>query len=122
MFVQQFNPDDLSGPLSSWNSLIANTSDAQGIAYTADGRLYVMTRSNNTDNSLIGSSVKIVQDITAFCCNITAFQLPVTPVTAIRTISNDARVNGFYYNLSGQRMEHPAKGIYIRNGKKIVVK
>ena len=122
MFVQQFNPDDLSGPLSSWNSLIANTSDAQGIAYTADGRLYVMTRSNNTDNSLIGSSVKIVQDITAFCCNITAFQLPVTPVTAIRTISNDAPVNGFYYNLSGQRMEHPAKGIYIRNGKKIVVK
>ena len=27
-----------------------------------------------------------------------------------------------FYNLSGQRVEHPTKGIYIQNGKKILVK
>lgn len=27
-----------------------------------------------------------------------------------------------YYNLSGQRVENPAKGLYIKNGKKVIVK
>jgi len=30
--------------------------------------------------------------------------------------------NDRYYNLSGQPVEHPAKGLYISNGKKVVVK
>ena len=30
--------------------------------------------------------------------------------------------DGRYYNLLGQPVENPTKGIYIRNGKKIVVK
>lgn len=29
---------------------------------------------------------------------------------------------GIYYNLNGQRVEHPQKGIYIKNGKKILIK
>lgn len=28
----------------------------------------------------------------------------------------------FYYNLGGQRVETPAKGLYIKNGKKLIVK
>ncbi len=27
-----------------------------------------------------------------------------------------------YYDLSGRRVEHPTKGIYIINGKKVVIK
>ena len=27
-----------------------------------------------------------------------------------------------YYNLGGQRVETPAKGLYIKNGKKVIVK
>jgi hypothetical protein len=27
-----------------------------------------------------------------------------------------------YYNLKGQRVEHPTRGIYIRNGSKVFVK
>jgi hypothetical protein len=30
--------------------------------------------------------------------------------------------DGAYYNLSGQRVETPAKGLYIKNGKKVIVK
>ena len=30
--------------------------------------------------------------------------------------------NGVFYDLNGRRIENPSKGIYIRNGKKIVVK
>ena len=30
--------------------------------------------------------------------------------------------NHTYFNLNGQRVEHPAKGIYIKNGKKVIVR
>ena len=31
-------------------------------------------------------------------------------------------LNNVYYNLQGQRVERPGKGVYIRNGKKVVLK
>ena len=43
-----------------------------------------------------------------------------TAITAIEAA--DAIQNGVIYNLSGQRVAHPVKGIYIQNGKKILVK
>ncbi len=43
-----------------------------------------------------------------------------TAITAIEAA--DAIQNGVIYNLSGQRVVKPLKGIYIQNGKKIIVK
>jgi hypothetical protein len=43
-----------------------------------------------------------------------------TAITAIE--ATDAVSNGVIYNLSGQRVVKPLKGIYIQNGKKIFVK
>lgn len=43
-----------------------------------------------------------------------------TAITAIEAA--DAIQNGVIYNLSGQRVVKPLKGIYIQNGKKILVK
>jgi hypothetical protein len=36
--------------------------------------------------------------------------------------SKMADVRGGYYNLSGQRVNQPQKGLYIVNGKKVIVK
>ena len=36
--------------------------------------------------------------------------------------SKIADVRGGYYNLSGQRVDQPQKGLYIVNGKKVIVK
>ena len=41
-----------------------------------------------------------------------------TNIKDIKAEQND----GFYYNLGGQRVEAPAKGLYIKNGKKVVIK
>ena len=41
--------------------------------------------------------------------------------TRIDAISNDAQPD-VYYNLQGQRVDNPKKGLYIKNGKKIVIK
>lgn len=42
--------------------------------------------------------------------------------TAINAVKSNAVENGTYYNLAGQRVVNPTKGLYIVNGKKVVVK
>ena len=42
--------------------------------------------------------------------------------TAIKGVETPAVENGVYYNLAGQRVQAPTKGIYIVNGKKVLVK
>jgi hypothetical protein len=41
--------------------------------------------------------------------------------TAIRE-TKQSRDDGAYYTLQGQRVEKPGKGIYIKNGKKVIIK
>ena len=42
--------------------------------------------------------------------------------TAIKNIENKQEATGEYYNLQGQRVDVPTKGLYIHNGKKIIIK
>jgi len=55
------------------------------------------------------------------------------PVVSARGINGDGttnireklapeQTNDVYYNLQGQRVENPTKGIYIKNGRKVVIK
>lgn len=43
-------------------------------------------------------------------------------VTGIQVINNNQLKVDKYYNLNGQRVDAPSKGIYVVNGKKVVVK
>ncbi|RKW58577.1 MAG: leucine-rich repeat domain-containing protein, partial [Prevotella sp.] len=38
------------------------------------------------------------------------------------TTDEEAKDNDVYYNLNGQRVSNPQKGIYIHNGKKVIIK
>ena len=42
-------------------------------------------------------------------------------VTAIETVKAQ-KMDGQYYNLNGQKVQNPTKGLYIVNGKKVVIK
>ena len=42
--------------------------------------------------------------------------------TGIATVENASVLNENYYNLNGQRIVAPQKGLYIVNGKKVVLK
>jgi hypothetical protein len=114
--------EDLSAPSGTWENLIANTSNGLDIAVTEQGILYTSTTSKITNNTLYGGSKTISQTSEAFSCNICAFQLPITPVTGIQTLKYESPIDGIYYNLSGQRVERPTKGVYIHYGKKVVIK
>lgn len=43
-------------------------------------------------------------------------------VTGIISAGGEASIVDEYYDLQGRRVEYPAKGLYIKNGKKIIVK
>lgn len=125
MSIHQFSQDNLSAPVTSWDKMISYTGNVHDLVYTADGKLFTLTRSKKDETSpnlLYGGTVSVVQSSTAFCCNLCAFQLPVTPVTGIQTLKQERPADSVYYNLSGQRVEHPTKGLYIHNGKKVVIK
>ena len=41
--------------------------------------------------------------------------------TAINSMRSTNAEEGAYYSLNGQRVEHPTKGVFIRNGKKEII-
>jgi len=43
-------------------------------------------------------------------------------VSGITTVHSAKTADAAVYNLSGQRVSHPAKGLYIVNGKKVIIK
>lgn len=46
----------------------------------------------------------------------------VNDTTGIQTVNHTNVADGAYFNLAGQRVAAPAKGLYIVNGKKVVLK
>lgn len=42
--------------------------------------------------------------------------------TGIQAVNGETQTVNAYYNLSGQRVSQPAKGLYIVNGKKVIIK
>ena len=50
-------------------------------------------------------------------------ELIIAGSTGIKSINADGRLNdGVIYNLQGVRVSNPQKGVYIRNGRKVVIK
>ena len=41
--------------------------------------------------------------------------------TAIESVNGNRLENGAYYSLNGVKVENPSKGIYIKNGKKVIL-
>ena len=51
-----------------------------------------------------------------------AFDIVITDPTAISTVAADSPAAGACYTLSGLRVANPTRGLYIVNGRKIIVK
>ena len=58
--------------------------------------------------------------------SLSAHELDITfdngDVTGIEAVETQKAFDGAFYNLNGQRVAQPAKGLYIVNGKKVVIK
>ena len=91
-------------------------------AYTSKGELYTVDnhymkeRNRLLNNYFPYRSAKVLKDIQTFIEE-------KTGITGIKDIpvANEHADNA-YYNISGQRVANPSKGIYICNGKKVLIK
>lgn len=91
-------------------------------AYTSKGELYTVDnhymkeRNRLLNNYFPYRSAKVLKDIQTFIEE-------KTGITGIKDIpvANEHADNA-YYNISGQRVASPSKGIYICNGKKVLIK
>ena len=56
--------------------------------------------------------------------NFTAIVLVKKETTGIENVANskEQTANSLFFNLAGQRVPNPGKGLYIVNGKKVIMK
>ena len=74
-----------------------------------------------TETSPVGEyPITVTAEAESYKLTFVAGVLTVTESTTngISTVSREKITNNRYYNLAGQRVEQPSKGLYIRNGKK----
>ena len=105
------------------NSLKAST----GEGVTADGTQYILA---NVDGTLgfyqatTGTTIaagKAYLEVSAETAKaVKCFEIGTT--TGISNVSTTTADKGAYYNLQGMKVVRPAKGIFIHNGKKMVIK
>ncbi len=85
-----------------------------GTVYSADG-----STNNVLEVSLEGGEHKIERPESG---DFRIFYLNLTLTSGINGVTLQSTGNEIYYNLNGQRVSTPSKGVYILNGKKILVK
>lgn len=76
---------------------------------------------NTTDGNMMGANTAYlkVPNALASAHYLMDFDDDVTSINAIET---NAAIKGEYFNLAGQRVAQPTKGLYIVNGKKVIMK
>ncbi len=83
----------------------------------------VNIKAGNPDNDdIVASNIKMVAaDGTIYRFdNVEAAQ--PTGIVEMDADMTQGKENGIYYNLSGVRVDRPTKGVYIMNGKKVIIK
>jgi len=94
---------------------------------TADGTQYVLAQVNDVvgfhkvtaETTIAAGKAYLVSPAGA---NFLRFDFEDDVITNIRSIENGQLTNDNVYNLAGQRVAVPTKGLYIVNGKKVVLK
>lgn len=82
----------------------------------SDGEIFDMDMVNNSTSSAAKKAMIWLEDVDE------PFDNTVTEIKAVETIENKVSNDNAYYNLQGMRVANPTKGIYIHNGKKVIIK
>ena len=101
------------------NSVSAGSEEEERYVLVADGNKAVFKRIESTPATVpVGKAyLQFVGELDAPFLYIGSGQ-----TTGIESIEAAKAAKGVYYNIAGQRVAQPTKGLYIVNGKKVVVK
>ncbi|MBP3511490.1 MAG: hypothetical protein J6K19_05570 [Prevotella sp.] len=110
------------------NDFVGVETDIESLATETDGHTnYIL---NNVDGVIgfykaAGKSVaagKAYLQVPTTAANAKSLKIVFGDTTGISEINNTAKADGAYYSISGVRVANPTKGLYIQNGKKVIVK
>ncbi len=76
---------------------------------------------NDTQTTTYSSQAELESFLKAGQGNVTVKLSLSSGATAINGIRSKDTEDEAYYSLNGQRVDHPAKGMFIRNGKKVII-
>lgn len=110
------------------NDFVGVETDIESLATETDG--YTNYILNNVDGVIgfykaAGNSVaagKAYLQVPTTAANAKSLKIVFGDTTGISEINNTAKADGAYYSISGVRVANPTKGLYIQNGKKVIVK
>ena len=115
------SPESVDGFPWGDNDLKANG----GSALPGDGTLYALAKKNGvvgfykmSSESAIPAWAIYMQITSSTAPAYLGFAEDATNIEAVKV----AKIDGEFFNLAGQRVANPTKGLYIVNGKKYVVK
>ena len=123
-----------SGDFEIWGTLGFSlpTSDQQMTAQPGDVILYngsnicLFYGSNSWSYTPLGRIDGLsVSELRSFLqagkSNISVTLSLTSSTTAIKNVSSSRQDDGAYYSLNGARVTNPSKGIYVKNGKKVIL-
>ncbi len=114
--------------LSSSNKLVAVATSTAVTAAAGDFTNFVLVGGSGTasfkkitgaNSATVGAGKAYLQLAGSSFAPQLFFDADVTGIGAVKSINKE---DGAYYNLAGQRVAQPQKGLYIVNGKKVIIK
>lgn len=105
--------------LTVCNGTIPDGKDAWVLAKNGAGKAGFKQWTGD-DSALEGRVVLLLDEAEASRGFIDFDENDVTGISV--SLTNSEKVNNAYYNLAGQRVAKPTKGLYIVNGKKVIIK
>jgi hypothetical protein len=98
------------------NFILTNKKDVNGVSTSADLKFYKV----NTSKAIPAGSAYLHVPTSSLARESFWFDMGTTDIDKVQ--ASESKVNGAFYNLAGQRVAQPTKGLYIVNGKKVVLK
>lgn len=118
-----FRASGNTGDNKAYLRLYAGTQDATFHEINSQDLFYDGTYNSSLDDD--GQLLNQGQDTSnpAFACAFVLFDADFDNVTGIKEVNTDKKMtNGKYYNLQGVEVTNPTKGIYIHNGRKLIIR
>ena len=110
-----------NGSGGKYNSFIGNYENGLTLA---DGTLFLITNCfcfSKGYTKMKGLRGYFKFDAAGINSSSSRIDIQYDEATGISDTKRETTAGGRYYNLSGQQVDMPAKGIYVRNGKKVII-
>lgn len=109
------------------NSLSGVGISAYNLSITGNGSIYVLNKGSKgvgfyklANGAKLGVGKAYLTYTGTSARDFFSFDEETTGIDGVKGQKEDVR--GVYYDLQGRRVEHPTKGLYIVNGKKVIIK